>query len=118
VALFSADILTVVAERKILEAMEEGQFDDLPGRGRPQNLEDLSGIPEDSRLAYIILKNAGYAAPNPEEPQNSRNLLADSPEEAAAFRRLAKLKTRWPAKSQGALDRLSQAYLEKILAKL
>ena len=52
--------LALVAERKIQEAMAEGQFDNLPGRGRPQKLEDLSHLPEDMRLAYIVLKNSGF----------------------------------------------------------
>ena len=48
-----------IAEERIREAMEEGRFDNLPGKGKPLNLEDESGIPEDVRLAFKILKNAG-----------------------------------------------------------
>jgi hypothetical protein len=43
------DTLTKIAEARIREAMERGEFDDLPGKGRPLVLEDLSRVPEDLR---------------------------------------------------------------------
>lgn len=49
----------LIAERKILEAFEEGKFDDLACKGRPLPEEDFSGVPEDLRLGYKVLKNAG-----------------------------------------------------------
>ena len=52
--------ITLIAERRIAEAMSEGRFDNLPGRGRPQELEDLSHLAPEMRLAYIILKNSGF----------------------------------------------------------
>ena len=54
------NVSALIAEQKILAAMREGQFDNLPGSGRPQKLEDLSHLPEDLRLAYIALKNSGF----------------------------------------------------------
>ncbi len=47
-----------IAENRIREAMQEGVFDDLPGRGQPLNLEEYFSAPEDMRMAYSILKNA------------------------------------------------------------
>lgn len=47
-----------IAERKIREAQQQGEFDNLPGAGKPLPEEDQSSIPEDLRLAYKILKNA------------------------------------------------------------
>ena len=47
-----------IAEERIRDAMEEGLFDNLPGKGKPLNLDDDSGVPEDLRLAYKVLKNA------------------------------------------------------------
>jgi hypothetical protein len=38
-----------LAERKIEEAVREGLFDNLPGRGRPLVLEDLSRVPPELR---------------------------------------------------------------------
>ncbi|WP_108670483.1 DUF1992 domain-containing protein [Peribacillus acanthi] len=53
------DIFHLVAEDKIKRAMNEGEFDNLPGKGKPLNLEDLSSIPPELRMAYKIMKNAG-----------------------------------------------------------
>ncbi|SHF13883.1 protein of unknown function [Desulfofundulus australicus DSM 11792] len=57
------DIVAIIAENKIREAMERGEFDNLPGRGRPLQLDDLSGVPEELRASYLILKNAGVLPP-------------------------------------------------------
>ena len=54
------DFAWLVAEDKIKTALKNGDFDDLPGKGKRQNLEDLSMIPEDLRIAYKVLKNSGY----------------------------------------------------------
>ncbi len=53
----------LVAERKIQEAIRNGELDNLPGKGKPLQLEDESGIPEELRLAYKILKNADCLPP-------------------------------------------------------
>jgi hypothetical protein len=61
------DIRATIAERKISEAMARGDFDDLPGRGKPLALEDeLAGVPAELRMAYKILKNAGFVPPEVE----------------------------------------------------
>jgi len=58
------DLFAVIAERRILEAMERGEFDDLPGKGKPLNLEDEDPmVPEELRMAYRMLKNAGLLPP-------------------------------------------------------
>ncbi len=54
-----------IAEAKIREAMERGEFDNLPGRGKPlQGLDSYFATPEGVRLGYSVLKNAGFV---PEE---------------------------------------------------
>lgn len=58
------DVMSIIAEQRIREACEQGAFDHLPGAGKPLELEDDSHIPEDLRMAYKLLKNAGYV---PEE---------------------------------------------------
>src|SRR5690349_3646881 len=61
------DILATMAERKIREAMARGEFDDLPGRGKPLVMEEeTSGVPAEFRMAYKILKNAGFLPPEVE----------------------------------------------------
>ena len=60
------DILATVAEQKIREAMARGEFDNLPGAGKPLVMEDYSDIPEELRMAYKVLKNAGCVPPEVE----------------------------------------------------
>ena len=57
------DWLREVAERKIKEARDRGEFDDLSLQGQSLNLEDLSGIPSHLRVGYMVLKNAGFLPP-------------------------------------------------------
>src|SRR5210317_1337416 len=66
-------ILHNLAERRILEAIREGALDDLALRGQPIPREDFSGVPEELRMGYKILKNAGYL---PEELQLQQEILA------------------------------------------
>lgn len=65
------DAIRYIAERRIAEAEEDGVFDNLPGTGKPLQLEDDSLIPEDLRMAYKVLKNAGYL---PEEVQQRKDV--------------------------------------------
>jgi hypothetical protein len=45
-----------IVENRIREA--QGQFENLPGAGKPLNLEDYFSTPEDLRMAYSILRSA------------------------------------------------------------
>lgn len=55
-----------IAEQRILEAQRNGLFDDLPGKGKPLELEDLSWVPDDLRIGYHVLKNANVLPPEAE----------------------------------------------------
>ncbi|HYA28207.1 MAG TPA: DnaJ family domain-containing protein [Acidobacteriota bacterium] len=55
-----------LAEQRILEAQRRGEFDDLPGKGKPLALEDQSSISEELRMAYHVLKNAHVLPPEAE----------------------------------------------------
>ena len=46
-------------EEKIKQAQERGEFDNLPGKGKPVDLTAYFETPEDVRLAQSVLKNAG-----------------------------------------------------------
>ena len=50
------DIFGKLAEERIQKAADRGDFDDLPGRGRPLQLEDDSHVPEELRLPTKSLK--------------------------------------------------------------
>ncbi len=60
------------AEQHIQKAQKNGDFDNLPGYGRPLRLDDDSTVPEDLRVGYRLLKNAGYL---PEELQDRKDAL-------------------------------------------
>lgn len=62
-----------MTEEKIRRAYEEGQFENLPGYGKPLPKDPLSGVPEDLRMAYRILQNAGFS---PEEANLKKELLS------------------------------------------
>ena len=55
-----------IVEERIREAQQAGAFDNLPGKGKPLVLEDLSTVPEDLRMAYHIMKNARILPPEAE----------------------------------------------------
>jgi hypothetical protein len=83
-----------LAERRIKEAIDEGALDNLPGAGKPLVLEDDSGIPEDLRLAYKILKNAGFVPPEValrKEIAQIEDLLAGMEETQAKYRQIKRL---------------------------
>jgi len=67
------DIVELIAENKIREAISNGEFDNLPGKGKPIKVEDLSRIPEELRSAYLVLKNAGVL---PEEIQLKKEIAS------------------------------------------
>ena len=55
-----------IAEGRIREAMEQGVFENLPGAGKPLDLEEYFNTPEDRRMAFSILKNANCPPPEVE----------------------------------------------------
>jgi hypothetical protein len=67
------DIFSILSEQAIKKAMEDGEFDNLPGYGKPLVLEDLSGVPEELRMAYKLMKNAGFS---PEENKIKQEMMS------------------------------------------
>lgn len=65
--------LNRIAENKIREAIQAGEFDNLPGKGQPIDLDDYFSTPEDLRLVYSVLKNANC---RPEEVELLREIAA------------------------------------------
>ena len=51
-----------IVEAMIKEAMERGEFDNLPGQGKPIDLTEYFETPEEVRLAHSMLKNAGMTS--------------------------------------------------------
>ncbi len=79
-------------EQIIREAMARGEFDNLPGAGKPIDLSAYFNTPEEMRLAYSVLKNAGIL-----------------PQEAELLQEMAVLKE----KAEGTKDAAERARLLK-----
>lgn len=54
------DPLKLIAENKIREAMEKGDFDNLYGQGKPIDFNADAHIPAEYRMAHKILQNSGF----------------------------------------------------------
>ena len=50
-------------EQQIKDAMAAGEFDNLPGKGMPLDLDTYFRTPEHLRMAFHILRGAGYMPP-------------------------------------------------------
>jgi hypothetical protein len=87
-------VLERLAEERIRDAIQRGEFDNLPGRGKPLDLEDDRHIPDDLRLAYKVLKNAACLPPELElkkEIRKAQELLSSMEDEGQKYRQLQKL---------------------------
>ena len=118
--------LELIAERKIAEAERQGALKDLPGEGAPLALDDDPLIPEDLRMAYRILKNAGLV---PEEVAMLREVAQlealvreTEPHDAAnsqAVRRLELLRMQLDHASPGRSSLLlGERYRQRILERI
>jgi hypothetical protein len=58
-------------EDKIEEAIARGEFDNLPGKGKPLDLDAYFATPEHLRMGYSILKSANII---PEEMELLRQI--------------------------------------------
>ena len=118
-------MLRKIADERIREAMQRGEFDDLAGHGKPLDLDDDSLVPVELRLANRILKNAGYL---PEEVRLRADIRAlersigeaeDDETKLPAMRRLQMLHFRLDAGREGGRPlHLDDAYHRRILDKL
>lgn len=52
-----------LAEQHIKAALEKGELSNLPGSGKPLQLDDDSHVPPELRAGYRLLKNAGFLPP-------------------------------------------------------
>ncbi|BCB02446.1 DnaJ family domain-containing protein [Bacillus sp. KH172YL63] len=66
------DFSTIVSEHLIKKAYEDGDFKALPGFGKPLNLNDDVGVPEELKMAHRMMKNAGFSQ---EEMNVKREML-------------------------------------------
>ena len=67
------DPLAKAAEARIRAAIEAGELENLPGRGKPLRFEDDSSVPDDLRMGFRILKRANVL---PEELELRKEVLS------------------------------------------
>jgi len=117
--------LQKLIERKIQEAQNKGDFDNLPGSGEPLDIEDDRHIPEELRLSYKILKNADCLPPELQLQKDIRqmeDLLDNLKDEKARYRLIKKinfkvLKLNQMGKGSPLLAE-RELYYEKLIGKL
>jgi len=83
-----------IIEERILTAQKRGEFENLPGAGKPLEFEDDRFVSEELRLAYKILKNADCVPVEIElkkEIKQTEDLLAGMQETSEKYRILKKL---------------------------
>lgn len=68
-----ASIFDILAEQRIADAIRRGDFDRLPGAGRPLVFDDEPFQSPEQRMANRILKNAGFV---PQEVLLRREIAA------------------------------------------
>lgn len=93
--------IAYVAEERIRAAAERGEFNNLPGAGKPLDLDADANIPPELRMAYTLLKNGGYldGAQDQDRADNAlekrldslESMLGQSPAERAKLRQMLKL---------------------------
>ncbi len=118
-------IFDKLAEERIREAIDRGDFDDLPGKGKPLDLEDDRHLPDDLRLAYKILKNAGCLPPELElrkEIRTTEALLSGIQDTQEKYKQMKKLnylvmKLNMSRRGSVALEE-NQVYYEKVVDKV
>lgn len=114
-----------LAERRIAEAQEAGEFDNLPGYGKPLELEDDSHIPPELRMSYKILKNSGHIPPELAERKEIDSLLdmlEGSEDEQFKLRQMRKLEVmllqaRTRRRRSLALEQ-ADPYYEKVIRRI
>jgi hypothetical protein len=114
-----------IVEQRIKEAMEKGEFDNLPGKGKPLPIEDDSHVPEDLRLAYKLLKNADCLPPElleKKEILQMEDMLTTIPDEKERYKLIKKInykimKLNAMGKKSPLLEE-KQIYYKKLLDKI
>lgn len=112
------------AERHINDAQRKGEFDNLPGQGEPLILDDDSGVPQELRSGYRLLKNAGCLPPELEQRKEAMalaDLLKGIRREDANFQEISRRLALMELKLQQAglsTDFLRGDYADKLMQKI
>ena len=86
--------IRLIADRKICEALEKGHLNIESWHNKPLPISNDNMVPGELRMAYKILKNAGYLPPEIEtkkEIQQIEDLLATCEDERIRVKQIKKL---------------------------
>lgn len=86
--------LTRIAERRISQAIEDGSLSFEKWKNKPLPKDDDHLVPADMKMAYKILKNAGYLPPEIEtkkEIHRLEELIAATEDEHVRLKQMKKL---------------------------
>jgi hypothetical protein len=83
-----------IAERKIREAMAEGAFESLRGKGRPLDLEENPYEDPSLRMAHRLLRNNGFAPAWMEEAKDLERDIEESERELSRNRAVQEYRQR------------------------
>ena len=72
-----------IAEQQIIAARDSGEFENLPGAGKPLALDDDAGVPPELRAGYRVMKNSGFVPPEIEQLKQVRDVEALLPQVAS-----------------------------------
>jgi hypothetical protein len=118
------NFMDFIAERRIIAAIDRGELSGLPGQGAPLNLDDEALIPETLRMAYRILRNAGFVPPEVQTLRAIGDLersIEDLPEgepRSHALRKLQLLRFRLETSGrQQNILRAGSRYAQKLLIR-
>ena len=105
-------------EEQIRRAMQEGQFDDLPGKGKPLNLDENPYEDPEWRMANKILRESGFTLPWIESNREIEATLETSRAGLwrAWLRRHSALQSRSYTEVEAEWQRALAAFREKVAA--
>lgn len=117
-------LIDEMVEKRLREAEEKGEFDNLPGAGKPLTLDDDSGVPAELRTAYLLLKNSGFLPPELQDRKEALQLAEllheidkNNPDYASASQRLKVLELRLQQAGMNTAF-LKGHYKEKLASKM
>lgn len=118
------NVLAELAENAIREAQERGEFEGLEGRGRPLPETSDPFMPETLRMAYTVLRNAGYVPREIQDQREIRSLiecLERETDESRKMRQIRKVElflARAGMGHGGLLQEENERYFRKVVARV
>ncbi len=115
----------IVAEDHIQRAIKDGKFERLEGMGKPLPVDEAANIPPELRMAYRILKNAGYISSEAQEKVSeqaqtvsTQDLFDDLSDEQIKYRQIRKLKVAATRAGRDLTIDENSEYYERIVGRM